>query len=377
MKNNIFKKVFLTLAAVVGLTSCDDREIINVDKADSPIVVNLSSNKLFLDSNFPDNPALTVSWSSAGYTIPTEANYTVQVASENTFKDAITLGGTKQSITAASFTTNQVNNAAISAGLEAFKDGTLYLRVISSLNGGALSATSNVTSFVVRPYKTIYPTFYLVGAASYVGWTATAAQALYSNDAEAVIYTYLEKDNNFRFLGQQDWNPINYSIDADGIKDEYKYFASVSDTNIKKADGDNENMNFFGDTGIYKLVINAKDKTLKATASAIPGFDIPQVYLVGNVAGNGWSAANAIEMTKVSTGVFEYTTTLASDAEFKFLGQKDWADLEWGNILKDNAGNSGFLGPKGDNGNIKFDGAGNTYKITVNIKAGIYTIVKQ
>jgi hypothetical protein len=44
--------------------------------------------------------------------------------------------------------------------------------------------------------------------------------------------------------------------------------------------------------------------------------------------------------------------------------------------MKDNTGNSGFLGPKGDNGNIKFAGDGSNYKITVNLKAGTYTIAK-
>ena len=54
---------------------------------------------------------------------------------------------------------------------------------------------------------------------------------------------------------------------------------------------------------------------------------------------------------------------------------KDWKELEWGNIS--GSGDSRFLGPKGDSGDIKFDGGGNTYKITVDIKAGVYTIVQQ
>ena len=46
-----------------------------------------------------------------------------------------------------------------------------------------------------------------------------------------------------------------------------------------------------------------------------------------------------------------------------------------GNIAT--AGNSGFLAPKGDNGDIKFVGDGSSYKITVNLKGGIFTIKKQ
>ena len=44
-----------------------------------------------------------------------------------------------------------------------------------------------------------------------------------------------------------------------------------------------------------------------------------QVYLVGNIAGNGWDAANAIPMTKVSTGVYEFVTTLSADTAFKII----------------------------------------------------------
>ena len=139
-------------------------------------------------------------------------------------------------------------------------------------------------------------------------------------------------------------------------------------------DGD-ENMKFTGDTGIYKIEIDATKniQSLNITASPVLGYDFPEVYLVGTI--NGWDAANAIAMTKVSTGKFEYTMKLDNGATFKVLGQKDWKELEWGNIS--GSGNSGFLGPKGDSGDIKFDGGGNTYKITVDIKAGVYTIVQQ
>ena len=136
-------------------------------------------------------------------------------------------------------------------------------------------------------------------------------------------------------------------------------------------------MKFTGTTGIYKITIDAATgvQSLNVSASAIPTFDFAQIYMVGSI--NGWDAASALTMTKVSTGVYEYVAKLDSASEFKFLGQKSFGDLEWGNIIKDNNGNSGFLGPKGDNGNVKFVGDGSNYKITVNLKAGTYTIVKQ
>ncbi|MDP9954826.1 hypothetical protein J2X97_000463 [Epilithonimonas hungarica] len=356
--------------------ACDNIDGIDVDNTAAPITVDLSAQNLFLDHNFPNNPALTVSWSSAGYSVPVEINYNIEVSADEAFTTPYKLGNVTGSTTSVTYTTTQVNNAAQSVNLPIDQASKLYIRVISYLGDSEMLSKSNVTSIMVTPYKLAFPTFYLVGAASYVGWNANQAQVLFKKDNMSYIYTYMEVAQNFRFLGQQDWNPINYSIDAAGTDNNSKYFKQVS-TNI--GFGDHENMAFSGVTGIYKLSIDATTgvQSLSATASSIPEFDIPQVYIVGSVAGNGWSAENAIAMTKTGTGIFEYTTTLAADTEFKFLGQKSFGSLEWGNILKDNDGFDGFLGPKDDNSNIKFVGDGSTYKITVNIKAGIYTIIKQ
>ena len=124
---------------------------------------------------------------------------------------------------------------------------------------------------------------------------------------------------------------------------------------------------------IYKISINATaaERVLKIDASPL-GYDYPELYLVGSI--NNWDVANPLTMTKLDTGVFELTTNLPANAEFKIVGQKDWGSLEWGNILKNNNGNSGFLGPKDDDSNIVFAGNGGSYKITVNLKAGTYKI---
>ena len=79
MKTHILNKIIFAFLAIIGLASCDDRELVTVDNTASPIVMDLSTNNLFLDQNFPDNPALTVTWSSAGYSVPVSVNYSVEV----------------------------------------------------------------------------------------------------------------------------------------------------------------------------------------------------------------------------------------------------------------------------------------------------------
>jgi len=375
MKNYNLHKLFFAFIMLLGIISCEDREQVVIESNDSPIVMDLSKESVFLDGNFPNNPALTVTWDVASYSVPTEINYKVEVSNTESFAKTFVLGTFGQSVKSATFTTVQMNNAAAGVDIAPSVPGKMYFRVKSFIGTTEqLETVSNSTSLMVTPYKLVYPDFYLVGAASYVGWTASAAQNLHKVDNESTIYTYLEKDQNFRFLGQMDWSPINYSIDDSGTDAGNRYFKQVTPNIVF---GDHENMKFTGETGIYKIVIDADKavQSLKATASPIPAFDIPQVYLVGNVAGVNWSAENAVAMTKTGAGVFEYTTTLPADSEFKFLGQKSFGTLDWGNITS--AGNSGFLGPKGDNDNIKFVGDGGSYKITVNIKAGTYKIVKQ
>lgn len=377
MNKKIFNIIVFAVISILGLIACDDRNDSLIETKQAPIVIDLSTNKLVLDSNFPKNPALTVFWEATQYSVPTEIQYRVEASSDSNFTKPFTLTTLKESVRTSTFTAEQMNTAAVSIGLTPYVEGTMYIRVISYLGtNNSMVATSNITSLKITPYKLSYPDFYLVGEASYVGWNAGASQILYKSDNFSTIYTYLENGKNFRFLGQQGWDGTNYSINADGIRDSYKYFRQVS-SNIIKAPGDVENMQFTGETGIYKVTIDADSevKSLTAVASPIFGYDFAEVYLVGNVGGNGWDTANALTMTKVSTGVYEFVTTLVADTEFKIIGQKSWGSLEWGDISS--TGNSGFLAPKGDNGNIKFVGDGSSYKITVNLKGGIYTIKKQ
>lgn len=372
MKNKIINRILLVAVMLLGLSSCEDREIITVDNGNAPIIMDLSTSTLNLDSNFPDNPALTVSWNPASYTVPTEIKYKIQASATEDFSNPQDMGTTDKSIRTQTFTTAQMNTAAKSIGLLPGVPAKMYLRVQSFLGTGALVETSNVTYVTITPYVLVYPTFYLVGEAAYMGWNAGSAQKFYKDENFSYMYTYLEKDKNFRFLGQQDWNPINYSIDLDGTRDAYRYFKQVSSNIIQAPGGDDENMRFTGDTGIYKITINADKsvQSLKAEASAIPGYDFPTIYF--NKKGD--APESAVAMTKTSLGVYEYTTPLSNGVQFKFLGQQSAGDLEWGNISKD--GDTGYLGPKGDNGYIQKDGNGDNYKITVNLKAGVYTLTK-
>ena len=330
-----------------------------------PVITNpTSGSNLVLDAAHPTENATTITWDD--YTYAVDANYTVEIAAKGATD--FTVIGTTINDKQLKISNFDLNEAALKASLPVGVASETDIRVTASTisTGGNLEKVSQIVTFKLTPYQPVYIPFYLVGDASAVGWDAATAQLLNQNNEVSEIYTYLTNNGSFRFLGQQDWGPLNYSLNAPDMNDDYKYFNTWS-SNLEASTP--ENIKFIGNSGIYKITINQNARSIEATPSALP--NVPEnIYLVGSL--NNWDAANSLVMNKVGDGVFEYSISIPDNAEFKFIGQQDWGDLEWGNIHS--GGNSGYLGPKGDNDNIKFSGGGNLYTIRVNFKLGTYTI---
>lgn len=194
MNKKIFNIIAFAIIAIIGLIACDDRNDTMIETKQAPIVVDLSTDKIVLDSNFPKNPALSVFWDATyRYSVPTEIQY-IEASADNKFTKPFTLTTLKESTRTSTFTAEQMNTAAVSIGLTPYVEGTMYIRVISYLGtNNSMVSTSNITSVKITPYKLSYPDFYIVGEASYVGWNAGSAQLFYKSDNFSTIYTYLEK----------------------------------------------------------------------------------------------------------------------------------------------------------------------------------------
>ncbi|TDX83121.1 SusE domain-containing protein [Epilithonimonas xixisoli] len=339
------------------------------------ITAPTNGSTIVLNSSDQSAIATTITWSDYskyGATV----KYLVEIAKKGS-SDFVSLGEVTipipnpDNITRSLAISNKdLNTAALNAGAVVNVETELDFRVTAKteFSTPGIELISEVSTAKLTTYQVDYPDFFLVGGASAVGWNASGAQKLHKHDNISEIYTYLQPDE-FRFLGQADWNPINYSMDVAGIKDNYKYFKTVS-SNIVKGGGD-ENMKLTGTAGIYKVVIDAdfgvKSLTVTPTTAS---WDIPNLYLVGSL--QGWSDSTAEAFSPIGNGKFEMIREIPDGAEFKFLGQQNWTGKEWGNIHA--VGNTGFLGPNGDNNNIKFDGGGTFYTITVDLKMGTYTI---
>ncbi|MDW9381628.1 SusE domain-containing protein [Chryseobacterium sp. JV558] len=365
MKN--FFKIFIALVIGVFVISCEkDEDQAVLGEGTNPSLA-ADAKVLILDKDHENDKAIKFDWVNPKFNIQVAFNNAFEIAKIGTnFQNAksIDVAAKDQTIT---YTIRDFNKIMLDAGILPGTASQIEVRLRSKV--GNVTLYSNSVAITVTPYLTELPSFYLVGDASAVGWDAATSQLLYKKDNYSTIYTYLENGKSFRFLGQQDWNPINYSLDTAGMNANYKYFKTWS-TNLVAAPA--ENIQFSGTTGMYKIVIDADatQKSITVTPSPVNNWNPANVYLVGTI--NGWNAATSIPMTSLGNGKFEHTIALPAGSQFKFLGQQSFGDLDWGNITDD--GNTGYLGPKGSNGNIQFDGTGGNYKITVNVKLGVYTI---
>lgn len=327
-----------------------------------------AGSSLVLNSADQTAIATTFTWNDySNYGV--DVMYLVEVAKKGA--TTFTSLGQVTNVKLLAVTNKDLNTAVVNAGAIMSQANDIDVRVTASTTstGGSIMLKSTIVTFKVTPYQIDYPNFFLVGGATAIGWTPADAINLYKHDNISEIYTYLQPDN-FRFLGQADWNPLNYSIDDARTDADKRYFKTVS-SNVEF--GDHENMKFTGAAGIYKVVIDAdfgiKSLTVTPTTAS---WDIPNLYLVGSL--QGWNAAGAEVFNSIGNGKFEMIRQIPDNAEFKFLGQQDWTGKEWGNIHT--AGNTGYLGINGDNNNIKFSGGDNFYTITVDLKRGTYKLVK-
>ncbi|PZU89300.1 MAG: hypothetical protein DI529_04575 [Chryseobacterium sp.] len=336
---------------------------------DGPVITApANGSTITLNSADQSATAITVTWNDYS-NYGSDVVYTVEIAKKGATTFSIL--GEVTNTKSFAITNKELNTAVLSTGGTVNVEGEFDFRITAKTNFSTpgIELKSAVSTAKLTPYQVDYPDFFLVGGASAVGWNASGAQKLYKKDNVSEIYTYLQPDN-FRFLGQQDWNPLNYSIDDPRTNASNRYFKTTS-SNVEY--GDSENVKFTGTAGIYHVVINADFSVKSLTVSSSAGvWDIPKLYLVGSI--QGWQANVAEEFNSLGNGKFQMIRELPDNAEFKFLGQQDWTGKEWGNIHS--AGNTGYLGPNGDNNNIKFDGGGSFYTITVDLKMGTYTIVK-
>lgn len=157
--------------AILVMSSCtDDNKDFKVSDTTPIVLSDLAITNIELDQANPNNPGVTLNWTSANYGQQTAVFYNVEVSSDAAFTNPVSVTTVNTNSTTLSI--SQLNSAVGSAGLPPFQWNTAYARVISTIGTtSSLPVASNSISFSVYPYFN-YPfkDYYLVGDATQPGW---------------------------------------------------------------------------------------------------------------------------------------------------------------------------------------------------------------
>lgn len=361
MKKYFIYKIFFAFMLLIGIVSCEEREEIGVEPTASAIVMNLSTDKLILDENFPSNPALTIKWEPAKYSVPVEVKYILEISSSKTFENSYNLTTTIESQTHATFTNKELNEAAKKIGLEPYVAKNMYLRVSSYIGkSNSLLQTSDVTNLLITPYVASptyeYSDLFLIGNAVVGNWDNAATNntllpLLKTSSASKYTFTGLfksGKDIGFKMIKVKGSWDAQFGFGSEGVL---------------STDGGSGNLTVPTD-GYYKLTVDTAALTYSLVPVSTPIASYANVSITGTSTGgtdiqlvksafdpHSWTAANV----NLKAGVF------------KFRANNAW-DVNWGV-------NNEFFGTGTANGaDIPLSSEWN-YDIYFNDSTGDYTLI--
>lgn len=362
MKTNTVKKLIFAFLAVIGLIACSDRELVTVENVGAPMVVDLSTQNLFLDQNFPGNPALTVTWSAAQYSVPVSVNYSIEISSKADFSAPFELSKVIESNRTIAFTVNQLNEAAKRIGLVPDVAQMMYFRVTSNLGGGDLPSVSNVTGLSITPYLASptydYADLFLIGNAAVGNWDNLAT----NNTLVPLLKT--STSTKFTHTGFfKSGNDTGFKmIKVKGSWDAQFGFGSAG---VLSTDGGSGNLTVPAD-GYYKLTVDTAALTYTLEPVANPTATYEKVSIIGTVNGD-WNTDTQLTKSSFDPHLWTASSVSLKGGEFKFRANNAW-DVSWG-------GDSEFFGTSTiGGGNIPLAAEWN-YNVYFNDISGSYTLI--
>ncbi len=266
--------------------------------------------------------AVTFTWNATAFgNLP--LNYAIQIdKADGTFAspNVITYG----TALTGGITVNDLNNAAINAGISPNETGDLSIRAIAYQGTNfANSLPSNVVKLKVTPYLSTL-TWYLPGdyvTDSYPGTTflnwdpvnSPQIRSLASAPTNLEGYVYMaNSSNNWKFASKPNWDGPNYANnDADGVLK-----PGILDPNAKN--------NINSPKGYYKINANVATFTYTAVATTWG--------IIGDASPNAWDDETALTYDPASStwkGGMHMTV-----GAFKFRANHSW-DYNYGSDLAD------------------------------------------
>ena len=309
MKNTF--KIIIAAIAFATLGSCSDEQNFQLAQAKGSfsILTPLSGASTVLTPALATNPAITVTWSAADFTTPTQVDYTLEMAVTGTSFAAITPAGTTTA-TNITWSVADLNGAVLSAGLRPFTQGSIDIRVKAAV--GSVVQYSNTINVLITPYTTALPTIAVPG--NHQNWSPGTAPKLASAGYGQTNYEgYVWLDGAYKFVAPDNAGNFNWGNDDWGDDGTF--------TNKLKITGESD---CTATAGYYRLRAN--------TALLTYSQERTTWAIIGNATPGGWSTDTPMTYnptTRKWTVTVTLTAQSAPDNGLKFRANGGW-DLNYG-----------------------------------------------
>ncbi len=343
--------------------------VIKVDITSYKVPITLtpsSTAPLVLDVSNATRDAVSFNWNASPYGNNT-IYYALQldVAGGNFANPQVKQLGTALTT---KFTVNDLNSAAIAAGVIGGTTKNVEFRIVSYLGAGYTNVlgTSNTVAINVTTFTPIPATLYIVGDATPGGWsnpvTLPSQQFSRIDDVSFGIVINLTAGKSYLFL------PVNGSWD-------HKYGGTSATGGALLTDGavPGSNTPAPAATGTYQIVVNFQTGTYTVTpfSTTIPD----NLYIVGDATPGGWNnpvPTPAQQFTRLDAVSFGIVVNLTAGKSYLFLPLNG----DWGHKYGGTSATGGDLLADGavPGSNTPAPAADGNYQIIVNFQTGKYSV---
>jgi hypothetical protein len=373
MKNIVKSILAITFSALL-FTSCEDEQDLKfiTPPASFSILTPQEGESIVLNETTPNNPGITLSWTAADFSTPTQVDYAVEVAAAGSeFANAqVLVTSSNEFVTVQSA---QLNLAALIAGAEPFVATPIEIRIKATV-GTSEPVFSNTITYVVTTYGCLGQ--FAVGAGiPSAGWNWDSPLSLICDDNVLTATTTLANDT-FRFFTESG----NFASGRN-----FPYYENEGykiSSNLENANDDDSNFRFIGAPGVHRIKI---DENTKAITVFQGNTAANSYWLVGQATPGGWSwtGNNESELGLIAPGVYQAIIRFspAGDANFRIWLANDGGD-SWGSPNRNYPSfvNEGYtIDPELTNANdgdsnFKYIGPDQVRKFTVNTNTKVITV---
>jgi hypothetical protein len=334
-----------------------------------------SSSALTLQIGNATGNAISFNWTASPYGSDT-INYALQLdtvggnfAHPQTIDYATSLTTT--------FTVNDLNSAAINAGVYGGSTKNVEFRIVSYIGSGYTSqaVVSNVVPITITTYTPVPSALYIIGDATTDPWNLPIpTPALQFTPINAVSYgiiTNLTAGGGYVFLTNDDNYDTKYGGTTDGT-------ATGGGTLLENGAVPGSNTPAPATSGTYEIVVNFQTNTY--TVTPYTGNAVPDsLFIVGDATPGGWTTPvpePSQKFTQVTNAEYKLTIPLSSGGSYLLLTNGANYNTKYGGATDGTATGGAPLLMNGNvpGSNTPAPAASGTYVIDVNFITNTYTV---